>query len=233
MPIFRLDERLIFPPSQLANANGILAVGGDLRPQRLLLAYRSGIFPWYSEGYPILWHSPDPRLVLTPSRIYVGRTLRKIMRKRPYQIRMDTAFADVIRACAETPRPDQEGTWITDEMMEAYLALHQMGYAHSIEAWDGDALVGGLYGVSLGAAFFGESMFAHAANASKIAFVAAVTQLRAWGIELIDCQVYTDYLASFGAEEWPREVFLQALRQALDNETRRGPWQLDPAITEP
>jgi leucyl/phenylalanyl-tRNA--protein transferase len=230
MPIFRLDDRLVFPPPDMAEPNGILALGGDLRPERLLLAYSMGIFPWYSEDMPILWHSPDPRMVLTPATLHLGRSLRKAVRKRPYDVRLDTAFAAVIEACAGTPREGQNGTWITDEMKDAYIELHRRGLAHSAEAWQGDRLVGGLYGVSIGGAFFGESMFAHATDASKIAFVTLVRQLAAWGIELIDCQVYTDHLASLGAEEWPRARFLAALERALDQPSRKGRWRLGDAI---
>ena len=233
MPIFRLDKRLAFPPPHLADDNGILAVGGDLAPERLLLAYSIGIFPWYSEDLPIIWHSPDPRMVLTPELLHVPRSLRKAMRKRPYEIRLDTAFARVIEACASAPREDQDGTWITDEMRDAYIELHRLGLAHSAEAWRDGELVGGLYGVSLGGAFFGESMFAHAPDASKIAFITLARQLDAWDIGLIDCQVYTEHLARFGAEEWPRERFLDVLARALDQPTRVGPWQLEEAQGAP
>jgi leucyl/phenylalanyl-tRNA--protein transferase len=230
MPIFRLDERLIFPPPTLAEPNGILAIGGDLRPERLLLAYSMGIFPWYSEETPILWHSPDPRLVLTPATLYVSRSLRKALRKKPYEIRLDTAFADVIDACARTPRPGQNGTWITRDMRAAYVELHRRGFAHSAEAWQGQRLVGGLYGVSLGSVFYGESMFAYASDASKLAFVTLVRQLAAWGMDLIDCQVHTEHLASLGAEEWPRSLFLKSLERAVRQPTRKGRWRLDEAL---
>lgn len=224
MPVFRLDDRLVFPPADLADANGLLAVGGDLRPERLLLAYSRGIFPWYGEGLPILWHSPDPRFVLEASQLHVPRSLRKAINRAPYEIRYDTAFREVISACRDVPRAGQESTWITDEMVEAYCTLHQHGFAHSAEAWAGDTLVGGLYGVSLGGAYFGESMYARAPEASKIAFVHLVEKLRAWDIELIDCQVYTDHLARFGAEDWPRSRFLEALETAMEQPTRRGRW---------
>ncbi|ACY18417.1 leucyl/phenylalanyl-tRNA--protein transferase [Haliangium ochraceum] len=230
MPIFQLDQRLLFPPPELAEDNGLLAVGGDLRPERLLLAYRMGIFPWYSEDTPILWHSPDPRMVLTPGALHVGRSLRKQMRRQPYELRLDSAFEQVIDACSIIDRPGQDGTWITSEMRDAYLELHRRGFAHSAEAWAGDELVGGLYGVSLGGAFFGESMFARAPDASKIAFVALVRQLGAWGIELIDCQVHTEHLERFGADEWSRPAFLRALAQAMRAPTRRGTWHLDDSL---
>src|SRR5690606_11952469 len=202
--------------------------GGDLRPERLLLAYQLGIFPWYHDGLPILWYSPDPRMVLEADRLVVNRSLRKSIRRGRYQVTLDTAFDRVIRACAEVPRPGQDGTWITSDMLAAYLRLHEIGYAHSVEAWDGAELAGGLYGVSLGGAFFGESMFARAPDASKVAFVALVEQLLRWDIRLIDCQVHTEHLERFGAEEWPRERYLARLAVALERPTRRGRWAFDP-----
>ena len=227
MPIFRLDERLAFPPPHLADSSGLLAVGGDLRPERLLLAYSHGIFPWYETGQPILWHSPDPRMVLRADELRVPRSLAKTVRKAPFRLKMDTAFRRVIEACASTRRPGQRDTWITPAMMDAYTALHRHGHAHSVEAWRGETLAGGLYGVSLGAAFFGESMFTQVPDASKVAFVALVRQLLRWGITLIDSQVYTEHLARFGAEEWPRRQYLAALRKALAQPTRQGPWRFD------
>ncbi|MGH9886665.1 MAG: leucyl/phenylalanyl-tRNA--protein transferase, partial [bacterium] len=206
----------------------LLAVGGDLRPERLLLAYSQGIFPWYEEGLPILWHSPDPRMVLEAEALHVPRSLRKTMRRHPYRITLDTAFREVIEACAAAPREGQDGTWITEEMKDAYCELHRLGYAHSVEAWASNLLVGGLYGVSLGAVFFGESMFARAPDASKIAFVTVVEHLRARGITLVDCQVHTEHLERFGAVEWPRRRFLATLQDALKGPTLRGPWVLGP-----
>ena len=226
MPVFRLDKRLVFPPVELAE-DGLLAVGGDLSVERLLLGYSQGIFPWYGPKLPILWHAPDPRMVLTPDALIVNRSLRKAIRRQPYQLRLDTAFADVLAACAEVPRPGQDGTWIIPAMVEAYGALHARGFAHSFEAWDGEVLVGGLYGVSIGACFYGESMFARAPDASKIAFAAAVAQLTAWGIDLIDCQVHTEHLARFGAVEVPRAEFMRRLAIALESPTRRGRWQFE------
>ncbi len=226
MPVFRLDDRLVFPPVHLAE-DGLLALGGDLRPERLLLAYTQGIFPWYAENLPILWHSPDPRMMMTTRDLVIQKSLRKAIRRAPYRLAMDTAFAEVLRGCASVPRPGQTGTWLIPEMVEAYLELHRLGFAHSIEAWDGESLAGGLYGVSLGAAFFGESMFARCPDASKIAFVACVRQLDRWGIGLVDCQVHTEHLERFGAYEVPRAKYLELLEVALDEPTRRGVWQFD------
>ncbi len=226
MPVFRLDERLVFPPIRYAE-NGLLAVGGDLRPERLLLAYSQGIFPWYSEGQPILWHSPDPRFVLRARDLRVARSLRKRIRQGSYRITLDTAFARVIEACARVERPGQRGTWITGEMKRAYLELHRRGLAHSAEAWEGETLVGGLYGVSLGSAYFGESMFARAPDASKVAFVALAQQLSRWEVGLVDCQVRTEHLARFGATDWPRREYLAALQKALRQPTRSGTWHFD------
>lgn len=225
--IFRLDRRLLFPRPELAEPSGLLAVGGDLRPERLVLAYASGIFPWYDDSQPILWHSPDPRMVLAAGDLQINRSLAKTLRRGLYEVRLDTAFRAVIEACARAPRPGQEGTWITEEMIEAYVELHQRGLAHSAEAWSEGELVGGVYGVSLGSAFFGESMFATRPDASKVAFVTLVQQLARWGIDLVDCQVKTDHLARFGAVEQPRERFLAALGEAMTRETRLGPWRLD------
>lgn len=227
MPIFALPDEHIFPDPRLADASGLIAVGGDLHPERLLRGYTVGIFPWYSEGQPILWHSPDPRFVLELGDLHLPRTLRQRARKRPYVLRMDTAFADVIACCADSPRPGQDGTWITDEMEEAYIDLHELGFAHSVEAWKDDELVGGLYGVSLGGIFFGESMFARAPDASKLAFVALVQQLARWDFLLLDSQVHTDHVARFGAEEIDREDYLTLLGDALDVQTRRGPWSFE------
>jgi leucyl/phenylalanyl-tRNA--protein transferase len=226
VPLFRLPREIVFPDPRLAEPDGLLAVGGDLGVERLLTAYAAGVFPWYGPDSPILWWSPDPRLVLVPERLHVPRSLERTRRRGTYRVTCDTAFERVIRACAETGRPGQEGTWITEAMIRAYLRLHHEGFAHSFEAWEGEALAGGLYGVSLGAAFFGESMFARRPDASKLAFVASVEFLQLRGIRLVDCQVRTDHLVRFGAEEWPRERFLEALEQALVVPTQRGAWAL-------
>jgi leucyl/phenylalanyl-tRNA--protein transferase len=228
--VYQLDARLAFPPPEHAEPSGLLAVGGDLEPERLLLAYSLGIFPWPLVPKPLLWFSPDPRMVLRPGTLHVSRGLRKRLRRAPFEVRLDTAFAEVVHRCAVVPRPHEAGTWITPELAAAYVRLHALGFAHSAEAWLDGRLVGGLYGVSLGGAFFGESMFADLDDASKIPFVTLVRQLEAWGFDLIDCQVHTDHLARFGAREWPRPRFLAALADSLARSSRRGRWQLDPEL---
>jgi leucyl/phenylalanyl-tRNA--protein transferase len=227
MPVVRLGRELVFPHPDASEPDGLLAVGGDLSPERLLLAYSAGIFPWYGPGLPILWHSPDPRTVLRPAALHVSRSLAKTLRRGVYEVRLDTAFARVIEQCARVPRREGAGTWITDDMQDAYLRLHEAGFAHSAEAWQAGRLVGGVYGVSLGAAFFGESMFALLPDASKVAFVRLVEALAGWGFTLIDCQVHTPHLARFGAEAWPRRRFLRELARALERPTRRGAWRFD------
>ena len=229
MPIWLTGDEE-FPPLEraLRRPNGLLAAGGDLSPQRLLRAYRRGIFPWYSPGDPILWWSPDPRTVLFPAELHIGRTLRKTLRKRAFEVRADTAFATVIERCGE-PRPGQSGTWITDEMKQAYIGLHALGLAHSVESWREGELVGGLYGVALGRVFFGESMFSRASDASKVAFVHLVRQLVAWEFALIDCQMRTELLASFGARPIPRPEFTRRVAELVNYPDRRGPWSLSPA----
>jgi leucyl/phenylalanyl-tRNA--protein transferase len=225
MPIYRLTRHLAFPPVELADDDGLLAVGGDLSTDRLILAYRSGIFPWPSEGVPLAWWAPDPRFVLYPEAFHVPASLRRVVRKAPYRITFDRDFASVIRGCGTAPRPGQDGTWITPAMIRAYERLHAAGYAHSVEAWRGDTLAGGLYGVALGACFFGESMFTRAPDASKCAFVDLVRRLTARGCTLIDCQVPTDHLARFGANAVPRERFMRDLAAALRVATPPGPWR--------
>ncbi len=227
MPLYRLGpDPELWPPVSHADRSGLLAVGGDLTPRRLLSAYAHGIFPWYSEGLPILWHSPHPRFALTPDALHVPKSLSKQLKRGVYEVRFDAAFEQVIDACAAVPRPGQEGTWITSEMRDAYVELHRLGYAHSAESWKDGELRGGLYGVSLGAVFFGESMFARAPDASKVAFVTLVEELRAWGFTLVDCQQETEHLARFGATPWPRSEFIRALKAGLEQPTRRGPWRL-------
>ena len=216
MPVFTLSKRNTFPPAHLAIKEGLLAVGGDLSVDRLLVAYRNGIFPWYAEGDPILWWSPDPRLVLYPEELRISKSLRRVVNKKTFQITFDRAFEAVIRGCAEAKRSYGDGTWITDEMLEAYCMLHHHGYAHSVEAWQADTLVGGLYGVILGRVFFGESMFSCVSNSSKVAFAKLVENLRRMKFKLIDCQVKTDHLIRFGAREIPRKVFLEQINTAVD-----------------
>lgn len=223
MPIFRLTSKISFPPPQAASSEGILAVGGDLTPERLLEAYRQGIFPWYADSEPIIWWSPHPRCVLFPEEIKVSRTMKQILRQKRFAITFDRKFPLVIASC-QKKRPGQAGTWITEEMREAYLKLHEMGYAHSVEAWYDGNLAGGLYGVSLGRCFFGESMFSQISNASKAAFITLVKYLQEKGFGLIDCQVRSDHLLSLGAREIPRDVFLTLLQHLLSRETFRGDW---------
>ena len=225
MPVFRLSSNLSFPPPHLAIAEGLLAVGGDLSVERLVLAYSQGIFPWYAEDDPILWWSPDPRLVLYPAELHVSHSLRKVLRQQPFVVTLDQAFARVIRACAGNRGPDHPGTWIVPEMMAAYEALHAAGLAHSVEVWQGDMLAGGLYGVSLGRVFFGESMFTHVNNASKVALVRLVAGLRQAGFRLIDCQVTTDHLMRLGAREISRARFIKELQRGLKSPTYQGVWR--------
>ncbi len=225
MPIYQLlKDVFLFPPQSHAEPEGLLAVGGDLSTERLLCAYQQGIFPWYEEGQPILWWTPDPRMILEPHRLKVSRSLRKSLKKKIFQIRTDTAFARVIRACAHVRVRDDKGTWITPEMEEAYIRLHELGYAHSVESWYEDDLVGGLYGIFMGKCFFGESMFTEKTDASKIAFVVLVEQMKHWGVELIDCQVSSTHLKSLGAHEIPRKEFLQRLDLAMQYPTKPQKW---------
>ena len=227
MPVRWIGRNEPLPTPDSADARGLVAVGGDLEPERLLDAYRRGIFPWYEDGLPILWHSPDPRFVLPVKELEVNRSLRKTIRRARYEIRLDTAFSRVVKACSVVPRPGQDGTWITVEMIRAYERLYALGWAHSAEAWLDDELVGGLYGVSIGGVFCGESMFASEPDASKVAFVHLVRQLERWGIELVDCQVATEHLARFGARDWPRAKFLGVLRELVERPTSKGPWRFD------
>jgi leucyl/phenylalanyl-tRNA---protein transferase len=224
MPVFRLTNDLVFPPPRLAEEDGLLAVGGDLSVKRLLLGYSMGIFPWYSEGSAILWWSPDPRLVLLPKELRVSRSLSQTIRKGRLRVTFDTAFEQVIVNCADLPRRHERGTWITEDMREAYCRLHAAGYAHSVESWYEDELAGGLYGVALGGIFFGESMFTRRRDASKVALVKLVAQLVAWDFRLIDCQITTRHLVSLGAKEMPRSTFVELVRGSLQIPTPRGSW---------
>jgi leucyl/phenylalanyl-tRNA--protein transferase len=217
-----------FPDVELAlkEPDGLLAVGGDLSVPRLVQAYRQGIFPWYGPGQPILWWSPDPRLVLYPERLHVSRSLARVVKKKVFEVTMDTAFESVIHACAG-PRADDSGTWITPEMKQAYVELYHQGHAHSIECWQGGQLVGGLYGVSVGRMFFGESMFAAASDASKVALVRLARQLARWDFHLIDCQVHTSHLVTLGANTMSRNEFVYVLKQACALPGPESPWVFD------
>ena len=217
-----------FPPvhSALAEPNGLLAAGGDLSAERLIEAYRQGIFPWFSDGEPILWWSPDPRMVLVPAEIKVTRSLAKVLRNRVFEVRADSAFREVMQACAE-PRANQRGTWISDGMIGAYHALHRRGIAHSIETWIDGELAGGLYGVAIGRMFYGESMFTRAPDASKIALVHLARQLQRWGFELIDCQMHTAHLERMGGREVPRAAFMRKLGELVNYPRITGAWVLD------
>jgi leucyl/phenylalanyl-tRNA--protein transferase len=219
---------LRFPPVERATPDGLLAIGGDLRPDRLLEAYRHGIFPWYHDDQPILWWSPDPRAVLFPARLHVPRSVEKMIRREAFTITFDQRFRDVMVECAG-PRPQypEGGTWITPAMINAYTTLHNMGYAHSIEAWVDGRLVGGVYGVAIGGAFFAESMFTRVDNASKVALVRLVRQLHAWGFRIMDCQQASPNAMRFGAEEIPRRMFIERLEEALALPDRRGLWRFD------
>ncbi len=220
-------RRFFFPPVRWASPDGVIAVGGRPDAETLKTAYARGIFPWPHEGVPMLWFCPDPRFVLVPEEARVSRSLRKAMGRGTFEVRADTAFREVMRGCAATPRPGQGGTWISEAMIEGYTDLHEQGLAHSIEAWQDGRLAGGLYGVSMGSIFFGESMFAHVPNASKVAFATLLANLLRWRFPLVDCQSRTAHLASFGAVDWPRARFLAVLKKALREPTRAGRWELE------
>lgn len=225
MPVFRLDEDVVgFPDPNWAREDGLLAIGGGLTPEWLLEAYALGIFPWYNANEPILWWSPDPRFVLYPDELKISRTMRQTLQRGTFKITFDTAFEQVISACSTTPRHGQDGTWITDDVKKAYTHLHELGLAHSVEAWQDDKLVGGLYGISLGRCFFGESMFSHVSNASKAAFLTLVPKLRALDFVIIDCQMSTPHLESLGGRGIPRQSFLDILETALPQPTLQGSW---------
>ena len=224
MPVYRLTRDLAFPDPHEAEPDGLLAVGGDLTAMRLVLAYSRGIFPWYSEGQPILWWSPDPRCVLDLDHLHVSRRLRRVLNQGKYRVSFDEEFRGVIRACASVERPGQQGTWITPEMEQAYVDLHEAGLAHSAECWLGADLVGGVYGIALGRGFFGESMFHRESDASKVALARLVERLAGWDFHFIDAQVTTSHMLSLGAREVPRAAFLESLEGALGHPTRRGRW---------
>ena len=226
MPVFELSDRIAFPPVHLAGPEGLLAVGGDLSTKRLLRAYREGIFPWFSDDDPILWWSPDPRLVLFPDEFKVSKSLNKVLRKGGFKVTTDRAFDRVIDACARLQQPGQAGTWIGNDMIRAYNRLHDLGYAHSVETWHDGELSGGLYGVSLGNCFFGESMFTLVDNASKIALYTLVSDFKCLAHGLIDCQVKTTHLISLGAREIHRKEFMDLLDRAMKAKTRKGKWTI-------
>jgi leucyl/phenylalanyl-tRNA--protein transferase len=223
MPVYRLGRSIAFPPPEHAVPEGLVAFGGDLSIERLLAAYREGIFPWYDRP-PILWWCPDPRLVLYAAELKVSRSLRTTIRKGIFETRVDTAFAEVIEACASVPRAHEKGTWINRDMQRAYVALHQAGYAHSIESWREGELLGGLYGVCVGRAFFGESMFSRRADASKVALVGLVAECQRREISIIDCQVSTRHLVSLGACEISRDQFLLEVRKLVREPLAAGRW---------
>ena len=224
MPIFQLTSDIVFPPVELASEEGILAISGDLCCDRILLAYESGIFPWFSENEPIVWWAPDPRFILFPHKLKVSKSMRPVLNSKQLSVTYDQAFKEVIKKCKSVGRKDQDGTWITSDIEKAYTALHKLGYAHSVEVWRNEKLVAGLYGVSLGRCFFGESMFSEESNASKYGFINLVRHLRNHDFNLIDCQVYTDHLASLGAEEMPRTLFSDYLKRNSADETLKGNW---------
>ncbi len=233
MPIYALsDDLILFPPSDLAEKDGLLAVGGDLSSERLLLAYKSGIFPWYSDYDPILWWAPNPRFVLFPNKVKVSKSMRQVLRKKMFRVTFDQAFEDVITSCQLNPRKQQEGTWITVEMRDAYIRLHRLGWAHSVEVWDeNDKLVGGLYGVAINSYYSGESMFTKVSNASKVGFIYLVRHLQKWGFQLIDCQIYTQHLKSLGAEEVQRSLFMEELNKSLEIPSQKtGKWTVEEEI---
>ena len=225
MPVEISRRKLEFPDLDEADDSGLLAVGGDLSIERLKLAYSKGIFPWYEKGMPILWWSPDPRMVLFPDKMIISHGLKQSIKKQQFTITIDKAFERVIKNCAKTPRKGENGTWITNEMRNAYIRLHKAGYAHSAEAWLDDKLVGGLYGVAIGKAYFGESMFHHVTNASKVAFYHLVEKLSSWDFKIVDAQVYTNHLESLGGEMIPRSQYIQILEKALLVEDGPGSWE--------
>ena len=227
MPVYQLTADLIFPPPRLAEPEGLLAVGGDLSPERLLLAYASGIFPWYSDGDPILWWSPDPRLLLYPGELHISRSLARTLRKGIYTVTMDTDFEFIITACAQTRGNKRDGTWITDEMVAAYTDLHEKGYAHCVEVRCDNTIVGGLYGISLGRAFFGESMFSAMPDASKVALANLSNYLQTRNFDFIDCQMPTDHLQRLGARQVQRQKFLKQLASTLKHPSLTGKWLIE------
>ena len=226
MPVFQLSRDIVFPSPELAEPDGLIAVGGDLCPKRIMEAYKSGIFPWYSEGDPILWWTPSPRLILFPEEFYISRRLARTIRQNVFSVSADSSFEKVITNCAEQRSENRNETWITQEMISAYYHLHELGYAHSIECWKDDKLVGGLYGIALDHVFFGESMFSTMSNSSKVALNALVQHAKETGIHLIDCQLRTEHLASLGAREISRTKFEELLNKNIRETTPQQKWRL-------
>lgn len=226
MPVFQLTDDLIFPPPHLASDSGLLAIGGDLSPERLLLAYRMGIFPWFSAGDPILWWSPSPRLILELDGLRISKRLQRTIRQGVFEVTLDNAFSQVITSCAGVPRREEDSTWITPEMIAAYNRMHDLGFAHSVECWHESKLAGGLYGMSIGGIFFGESMFSTISDSSKVALAYLTEQLKKWDFAFIDCQVKNDHLVRLGAIEISREIFQERLAAGIKRPTRQGKWGL-------
>lgn len=226
MPVFQLTEEILFPPIELAEPDGLLAVGGDLSPERLIEAYRSGIFPWYTDDTPILWWSPAPRLVLFPEEFHAPKRFQRLLRQNPFTVKADTDFRQVIMRCSEKRAPNRLETWITEDMLEAYCHLYELGYAHSIECWSNDKLVGGLYGIALDRVFFGESMFSDQNNSSKVALASLVSYAKKTGICLIDCQIRTEHLIKLGAHEISRSTFHKYLEENIHKMLPQKKWRL-------
>lgn len=226
MPVYQLPEEPYFPDPMEAEPDGLIAIGGDLSPERLLNAYASGIFPWFREEEEIFWFSPDPRMVMFPPELKISESLYRVIRSKKFLLTADEDFPGVMRACADAQRPGQDGTWIDDGFIEGYTKLHELGFAHSFEAWQDGELVGGLYGVSVGRAFFGESMFHKQRDASKVAFCAMVEKIKTWQFDVVDCQVETELLSRLGARPIPRSEYLSCLEKAMAQPTLRGRWKL-------
>lgn len=226
MPIYLLDERIIFPAIENTE-EGILAIGGDLSPERLLVAYQNGIFPWYNEDDPIIWHAPEERFILLLDELHISKSMRRVLNSNKFTYTVDTNFSFVIQQCAQVERKNEDGTWITEEMIDAYINLHQIGFAHSVEVWQDDKIVGGLYGVSLGKCFFAESMFHTATNASKFAIIKLVELLKQKDFHFIDAQVYTKHVETLGAKNITRNNFMQMLHKNIQFPTWKGKWNID------
>jgi leucyl/phenylalanyl-tRNA--protein transferase len=224
VPVYQLNKEIVFPHPSLADDNGLLAVGGDLSPERIISAYADGIFPWYNKGEPILWWSPNPRCIMFPANFKVPKSLKLLIKKNIFEVRFDTAFNSVISKCAKVHQSIDSGTWITSEMKKAYILLHHLGYAHSVETYFNNELVGGLYGIAIGKVFYGESMFHIVSNASKVAFYFLIEKLRQWQFDIIDNQTTTEHLLKLGAEEIERDKFLAIIEKSIKKENHKGKW---------